>query len=263
MKNLRKLPLPALIASIVVALLAAWRLSDVLTLPASPLGRWIVIAVTFALAGFVCAYAFATGDRRLKRIAYPLGFVLACFTVIGYPMNTLRALPDTLSGNLWMGLAIAVYTVVWGSVAFALYRAALSWVRPRAAAQPAPGQVSRESLLSCLTGNGFFAFALILLCWVPVWLAFYPGTFRYDAEPQFYSYLDGMLTTHHPLLHTVFMGWLLSLGNDADSLTLGVALYAGVQMVLMAGIFGVACAWLRKRRAPLGLRLAMLLGFAL
>lgn len=263
MKILRKIALPATVASIGMALLAAWRISDVVALPAATLGRWVVFAVTFALAGLACAYAFHTSDRRLKGISYPLGFVLACFTVIGYPMNTLRALPDTLSGGLWMGVSIAVYTVVWGSVAFALYRGALRLTRPRANSQPAEGRTNRESFLSRLTGNGFFAFAVILLCWVPVWLAFYPGTFRYDAEPQFYSYLDGMLTTHHPLLHTVFMGWLLNLGNDMDSLTLGVALYAGVQMVLMAGIFGFACAWLRRRRAPMGLRLTVLLGFAL
>ena len=262
MKGLRKISLPAMIAAMVIALRAAWRLSDVLTLPAANLGRWAAYAVTFALAGLACAYAFHASDRRLKSISYMLGFALACFIVIGYPMNTLRALPETLSGGLGLAGSIAVFTVVLGSAAFTLYRGALWLTRPKAPPMLADGREKRESLLSRLTGNGFFAFAVILLCWVPVWLAFYPGTFRYDAETQFYSYLDGMLTTHHPLLHTVFMGWLLNLGNDLSSLTLGVALYAGAQMVLLAGIFGVACAWLRRRRAPMGLRLAVLLGFA-
>ena len=162
MKGLRKISLPAMIAAMVIALLAAWRLSDVLALPAANLGRWAAYAVTFALAGLACAYAFHTSDRRLKSISYMLGFVLACFIVIGYPMNTLRALPETLSGGLGLAGSIAVFTVVLGSAAFALYRGALWLTRPKAPPMLADGREKRESLLSRLTGNGFFAFAVIL-----------------------------------------------------------------------------------------------------
>ena len=209
----------------------------------------------------LCIIAFAVKDRRLRSVSYPIGFLFACFAVFGLPMNTARALP----GCSWLVagqtiLTVAVFTLVFGAAVLLLYRGALRLIR-RGADKPALARP--ESRFSRLLGNGFFTFALVLACWVPVWLAFYPGIFQYDADTQFYSYMDGMITAQHPVLHTLLLGWLLDIGNGADSLTLGVALYSAVQMTLMAGILGYACSWLRRRRVPLGLRIAVLVLFAL
>ncbi|MCE5342924.1 MAG: DUF6020 family protein [Eubacteriales bacterium] len=260
MQKLRTLSNSRLAAGALIALATIWRLPDVATLPANALALWALRIVLFVALTSLLTFAFATPDRRLSRISYPLGFVLACFTVVGKPMKEQRALPlATVDNILAMVFTIAVYTIVFGAVALWLYRGVLRYIR-RAQNQPPK---TKESMVSRLTGNGFFAFALVLACWIPVWLAFYPGTFRYDADTQFYMYIDGYMSTQHPLLHTLLLGWLLDLGNELDSLTLGVALYNGLQMLLMAGIVGYACAWLYRRHAPLGLRIAVLALFAL
>jgi hypothetical protein len=260
MRKLRTLSTGRLAASTLIALLAVWRLPDVARVPENIALLWLLRAGLFAALATLMAFAFALRDKRLAKVSYPMGFAYACFTVLGKQMNEQRALPQSgVSGALILALSIAVYTMVFGAIVLLLYRAALRYARWK---QERPAKV-KEPLISRLVGNGFFAFALVLACWIPVWLAFYPGTFRYDADTQFFMYVDSAMSTHHPLLHTLLLGWLLDLGNELESLTLGVALYCGLQMLLMSGILGYACAWLRRRGAPLGLRIAVLVLFAL
>jgi len=260
MKWLRSTTPVKLMAGVLLALLAVWQLPAIVDRPSGGFMYWLLSALLQVLFAALLLISFTTPDQRLKKIAYPLGFLFALFAVLGKPMNTTRALPvGTVLTLLTYALNIAVFTVLFGSVIVLLYRVVLWLIRRM---ESTPTSAKKESFFSRLVGNGFFAFALVLLCWVPVWLAFYPGTFRYDADTQFYSYMDAVLTTHHPLLHTLMLGWLTGIGNDADSLTLGVAIYSAVQMVLMAGILGYACAWLHKHRVPLGLRIAVLIVFA-
>jgi hypothetical protein len=245
-----------------VAALGVWRLPDVMDMPANPWGFGALSALLLAAFTALLLFTPAREDRRLARIACPIGFLFACFSVLGKAMSEKGELPSgsTLEA-LALLLSIAIYTVLFGAIVFLLYQLALRRLRrPKYTARPAE---KKESTVSRLVRNGFFAFGVLLLCWIPVWLAFYPGTFRYDSGGQFSSYVDGAMTTQQPLLHTLLLSWALSLGNAPDSLTPGVALYCGGQMAVMAGICGYACAWLRGRGAPAGLRIAVLALFAL
>lgn len=245
-------------AAVLTAALAVWRLPDVVTMPSSPWVYWPLAVALFAAFTALSMLAFANRDRRLAWVSYPCGFLFACFAVLGKPISQNHTLPtDTMWTLAGMFLSVAVFAALFGAVIMLAYRAALRWLSR-------PAKISeKESRVSRLTGNWLFAFFVLLLCWVPVWLAFYPGTFRYDADTQFFSYMDGMLTTHHPLLHTLLMSWILDLGNTLDSLTLGVALYDGLQLALTAAILAYACVWLRRRGAPTALRVAVLALFAL
>ena len=82
--------------------------------------------------------------------------------------------------------------------------------------------------------------SVIFLCWLPVFLAYYPSVFAYDAEGQLYQVIAGDYSTHHPLLHTLFMGAFFRLGGAAGSYSLGMAVHSVVQMFLMAASFGWA-----------------------
>lgn len=249
-----------LVASVLIAAAAVWRLPNIVALPEQAWAYWMMNALLFAAFLVMLVFALGNRDKRLARIAYPLGFVFACFAVLGKPISAQHALPSDALAAVLLPAAVAVYTVVLGAAVLALYRGMLRWLERKPGAQVT---VKKESWFSRLTGNWLFVFALLLLCWVPVWLAFYPGTFRYDADTQFYTYVDECMTTHHPLLHTLLLGWLVDWGNELDSLTLGVAMYCGAQLAAMAGILAYACAWLRRRAAPLAARTVVLVLFAL
>ena len=68
--------------------------------------------------------------------------------------------------------------------------------------------------------------AVIFLCWLPVFLAYYPSVFAYDAEGQLYQVIAGDYSTHHPLLHTLFMGAFFRLGGAVGSYPFGMAVHS-------------------------------------
>lgn len=103
---------------------------------------------------------------------------------------------------------------------------------------------------------------LIFLCWVPVFLAYYPSVFAYDAEGQLYQVLAGDYSTHHPLLHTLFLGAFFRLGIALGSCSVGMAVHSVVQMALMACAFGWALSFLYQRQVSGRVRAVLFLFFA-
>lgn len=91
---------------------------------------------------------------------------------------------------------------------------------------------------------------LILIAWVPVWLAYYPAVFAYDAETQLGQVISQIYSTHHPLMHTLIMGGCMKLMWDVGGINAGMAMYAALQMILMAGV----CGWMIAEAHRLGTR---------
>lgn len=197
-------------------------------------------------------------DRRLWLCALVPGFVFALFTVLGVPLKRTGELPDLTLSSFALGtLAAAALTVLFAVILFFLFRLA-----GRLSDRPAP---AKEGWVSKITGSWLFNFVFILGCWIPVWLAFWPGTFVADSATQFFTYVDWVHNTHHTLIHTLLLGFCMTLGMDNfdGDASMGLAIYSVVQMILMAGILACACRWLRKRKAPLWTRIVITLLFAL
>lgn len=109
----------------------------------------------------------------------------------------------------------------------------------------------------------FYLF-VILLCWLPVFLAYYPSVFAYDAEGQLYQVIAGDYSTHHPLLHTLFLGAFFRLGgNVLGSYSAGMAVHSVVQMLLMAAAFAYTLSYLYQKRTSVYLRIILLIFYAL
>lgn len=109
-----------------------------------------------------------------------------------------------------------------------------------------------------------FCLLAILLCWVPVFLAYYPSVFAYDAEGQLYQVIAGDYSTHHPLVHTLFLGAFFRLGgNVLGSYSAGMAVHSVVQMLLMAIAFTYALSYLYQKRSSVYLRILLLIFYAL
>lgn len=104
---------------------------------------------------------------------------------------------------------------------------------------------------------------VIFLCWLPVFLAYYPSVFAYDAEGQLYQVIAKDYSTHHPLLHTLFLGAFFKLGGALGSYQTGMAVHSVVQMLLMAMAFAGALVWLYEERTPRWIRLMLLLFYGL
>ena len=96
--------------------------------------------------------------------------------------------------------------------------------------------------------KGFlFIWLVIFLCWLPVFLAFYPGAFVYDAQDEYVQVATRTFTTHHPLAHVLLLGGSVCFGNKfLGSYNAGIALYTIFQMLVLSGVFAYTIIWLRK-----------------
>lgn len=93
---------------------------------------------------------------------------------------------------------------------------------------------------------------LMLLCWLPYFVIFYPGTSNEDTVIQMmeyfhiHSYINDMtvstwanafITNHHPYLLTLLFGTFIRLGLALGDIRLGVAAYSILHMLFLAGVF--------------------------
>lgn len=100
--------------------------------------------------------------------------------------------------------------------------------------------LSRSGLIRC--------WLIIFICWVPVFLAEYPGFFVYDAVDEYTAVATRQFTTHHPLLHTLFLGGSVRAGEvlfgDAN---VGIAAFILVQMIVLSFVFAWVISQIGRR----------------
>ncbi len=109
-----------------------------------------------------------------------------------------------------------------------------------------------------------WAFALALLvCWLPVWLAYFPAMLNYDFPGQYGQHLSGTYSRLHPLLHSLLCNGVITLGERLAGRTFGLFLMAALQAALLALALGDACAFAGRQGAPRAAVLAMAALFAL
>lgn len=100
--------------------------------------------------------------------------------------------------------------------------------------------------------------AILILAWIPAYLALFPGTFGYDAPIQL-SYITGErpLSSHHPVMHTWMIGFFLKLGEVVgDSMNIGVAFYTLTQALVAT--FGIAWSILYTKKKNVSLELIVI-----
>ena len=90
----------------------------------------------------------------------------------------------------------------------------------------------------CSTLKVFF---LLLLCWLPMFLIEYPGSFMYDTQRQAFQIATGHYDAFHPLLHTLLLRLCLSVYPLVQSIEKCAVLYSILQMLLLAGCFALTC----------------------
>lgn len=104
----------------------------------------------------------------------------------------------------------------------------------------------------------FGSLLLLLLAWLPVYLAYYPGICAYDAPVQTGQIMEHYYFDHHPIVHTLFLQGMLWLGNHIfGSVNAGMALYTAVQMLLLAGSMAYGMLVLHRRKIAAGWQLTI------
>lgn len=92
------------------------------------------------------------------------------------------------------------------------------------------------------------SFLLIGLCWLPCYLAYYPGICAYDTTIQLGQVESGAYNDHHPIAHTLLLDGFMSLGESLfGDVNTGLAVLVLFQMLALAAALAWGITLLAKR----------------
>lgn len=88
---------------------------------------------------------------------------------------------------------------------------------------------------------------LIVLAWLPGYLAFYPGICAYDSPVQTSQIESGNFIDHHPIAHTLLIKGAMKLGEViAGNVNTGIGLYTLLQLLFLGAVFAWGITLLKK-----------------
>lgn len=174
------------------------------------------------------------------------------------------------AGNILWTAGYIGSTLLWTVVLGCLLGSAGTWVvyrflSPKQTVE-APGKkkTTGYAVFSAWLQNSsgvqifFGSLLLLLLAWLPVYLAYYPGICAYDAPVQTGQIMEHYYFDHHPIVHTLFLQGMLWLGNHIfGNVNAGMALYTAVQMLLLAGSMAYGMLVLHRRKIAAGWQLTI------
>lgn len=169
---------------------------------------------------------------------------------------------DIKDVTLW--LQLVAFTVIFTGLVLLMWRL-MDGLRGRGMSSVGKMAEKITNVLKMTdAGADVAAFLFLLLCWLPVFLAVYPGFFVYDAQDEYVQVATRAFSTHHPLVHVLLLGGIIcGVHKLTDSYNLGIACYMVFQMVLAAGGFTFLFSYLRKKKISRVLRLIGLIWLGL
>ena len=161
-----------------------------------------ISAAVFFLAFFTLPAAAADWRKKRRTFWISCGFsaMLSFTEILGMSLRL-----DYAAG----GVVFSVGSVLWMAGSALLFGLLL---------EPLMGRLMEFSIDSRRTVFSqarvfWLAWAMLFVGYLPCLLAFYPGLYSYDMIWQWGQYVSGDYSTHHPLVHTVFSGWLIETGK--------------------------------------------------
>ncbi len=179
------------------------------------------------------------GSRRKWFRLSLVFFLLFASQYIGWRLQR----DGNIRWTLWGVLALLLGSL-GAAVAASLAVLALGDLIRRQGAGRVRGLPGRRELPGPLPCFGL-SLLTMALCYLPGYLAYYPGICSYDITIQAGQVVSGAYGTHHPLAHTLLVGLFMRLGAALGDVNTGIALYTALQALCLAAAFAAGIAWLR------------------
>ncbi|MCL2812098.1 MAG: DUF6020 family protein [Clostridia bacterium] len=204
---------------------------------------WVAVFL-LVLLGY--RYAAKVNERRAVWAALTTAAVFSVCTILGREISTTFKIAGIIgsSGNM---LRFMWRVLCMGSVFYIPLVLFFSYAG-RARCRP---PINRRT-------GGFLGIQLfaalwigILICWLPYYLSFFPGSMSSDSVVQLEQALGTRpLSDAHPVMHTALIAlcvWITALLGVPPAC---VALYSSLQMLGLSAAFAYACAALFRWGAP-------------
>lgn len=196
-------------------------------------------------------------EKRSYLIAGIFSLAFSAALVFGARLDSVEHV-DVKNVTLWLHLV--AFTVIFTEIVLLLWRLMDGLrIRNMSFAGRMANKITTAIELTEAQAD-VAAFLFLLLCWLPVFLAVYPGFFVYDAQDEYIQVATRTFSTHHPLVHVLLLGGMIcAVHKLTDSYNLGIACYMVFQMAAAAGVFTFLFSYLRKKRVSRMVRLVGLL----
>ena len=233
MKLIRKFSLPLTVLSVLSAAVAAPYMiaenPDSAVFRSGALGLLLLVGT-----GYPLLEALRRADRRTLTCGMVFGFLFSFALSLGSELFVYDGLLPG-AGSLVRRFAVPVLAtpLLGGFSAFLML--------PR-------DFTAQERKTRTIPGWVFFA--VILVCWLPLLPAYFPGMLNYDFPAEYQQHLNQEYTSLHPLLHSALMNTVITIGEAIHSRTFGVLLMSLVQMPLFAASLAYSCSFAQRRGAP-------------
>lgn len=195
----------------------------------------------------VFAYVFLIWERGLKRIreeekihrgglyvALIMSFGISLSYILGYQLEAMDMTALGLKGKAGIlvrsfCLMCALFPLIYSLTGFLVKK-----YKERKAS--AGLRIKKGLLFVCVS-------VILMLCWLPVFLAYYPAIMTFDFHRQAGEAARGFIwfNSYQPLAHTLLIWVAFQIGNAVGSLETGMACYSIFQMLVLAVSMGYVC----------------------
>ena len=172
-------------------------------------------------------------DKRLNIYTHLLGFLFSFMISAGHSLDVYGEISFR---NLL--ISIIPFTHLIAKVLSLFWRLLIDTER-KLKTDKLKGRVSVtiERIMALLIKRPYMIAVLLLMCWLPCFIADFPGGFRYDAGSELDQAVHGY-NGDFPLLHSVIITRLLPfVYNITKSYNKGVAIYVIIQMIMVACMY--------------------------
>lgn len=115
-------------------------------------------------------------------------------------------------------------------------------------------------MISAIVDRHVGRVVILLLFWLPALLSLFPGAFAYDAYNEWEQMALGNITSHHPVIHVLWLGGLVEgFHSLTGSYNVGIAVYSIMQMVILANMLSYTIGFMREFKIPDGFQFFSLL----
>lgn len=179
----------------------------------------------------------AQGKKKRIRYVLLMGFALGLAFLWGYQLRMNGMTTPGVKGKLF-DICVA------GGLAVALSPFVNIWFRLLDRKGNADVAVFEEKVQKGKSGRTFLiSWGVIMLCWLPVFLAYYPAIMSYDFHRQSQEAYQGYIwfNSHHPLIHTFLIRCALLIGEFLGSYEAGMAIFSIFQMLVLSVVMAYSC----------------------
>lgn len=201
-------------------------------------------------------------DNLKKNIRYAIapGCLIGLFITVGYVVKHEKGFVFSWA---WLGMSVlaCVIAVATTVVLFALWDRCNSKasVVTASAKEYLPNRLFKKSWVYFLAMTG-----VLLVLWMPVLLALYPGIYAYDASWQYDMYCMGAVSEHHPVIHTYIVGWIIdTVYNKTGMFNKAILVYTIWQELVMAVGCGFIFYELHRRKSRTWMHVLAMVFFCL